>query len=77
MRPSHDSSEWTSVPPSFGSNLNTWTALMPIVVPVHPISRGGSTTWSVEVKELGPDFHRDRSGWGRPLDFHRFDTGMP
>lgn len=33
-------------------------ALMVMVVPVHAISRGGSTTCSVEVRELGPDFHR-------------------
>ena len=30
-----------------------------MVVPVQAISRGGSSTWRVEVRVLGPDFHRN------------------
>jgi len=38
-----------------------------MVVPVQAISWGGSTTWRVEVRELGPDFHRKTvPGWTGP-----------
>jgi hypothetical protein len=30
-----------------------------MVVPVQAISLGGSSTWRVEVRVLGPDFHRN------------------
>lgn len=42
-----------------GLEPDTWTALILMVVPVHAISRGGSTTSREEVSELGPDFHRN------------------
>jgi predicted enzyme related to lactoylglutathione lyase len=45
------------VPCSRGSNRHTWTALIPIVVPVHPIAVGRSTFWTVEVSVPGPAFH--------------------
>src|SRR5215218_8945044 len=38
-----------------------------MVVPVQAISRGGSTTWRVEVRELDPAFHRKTvPGWTGP-----------
>src|SRR5512132_331488 len=40
---------------------------MPMVVPVQAISWGGSTTWRVEVRVLGPDFQRNPvPGWTGP-----------
>jgi hypothetical protein len=45
MRPRNDSAELARVPPSIGSKWNTWTAWIPIVCPVQPISRGASTVW--------------------------------
>jgi hypothetical protein len=38
-----------------------------MVLPVQAISRGGSTTCSVETSELGPAFHRNTvPGWTGP-----------
>jgi hypothetical protein len=38
-----------------------------MVAPVQAISRGGSTTWRIEVRELGPAFHRKTvPGWTGP-----------
>ena len=50
--------ERASVPPSLGSKRKTCVALMPIVLPVQPISVGGLTTCSVEAIVPGPDFQR-------------------
>jgi hypothetical protein len=35
------------------------TAWIPMLTPVHPISRGGSTVASVETSDADPDFHRE------------------
>jgi hypothetical protein len=75
--PFQDSSERTSVPSSLGCKRNTWTALMPMVVPVQPSSWGGSTTWRVEVMELGPAFHRNTvPGWTRPWSWTDLTSGF-
>jgi hypothetical protein len=40
---------------------------MPMVLSVHPISRGRSTTWRVETRELCPAFHlKTEPGAGGP-----------
>jgi hypothetical protein len=50
---------------------------MPIVVSVQAISRGGSTTCRVEVKELGPVFHRKTvPGWTGPWSCTDLTSGF-
>ncbi len=82
MMPRNDSAERATVPPSLNSNRNTWIACMPIVAPVQPISRGGSTTCNVETREDEPDFQRNvdpRSrAWSNVIDFTSgFHEGQP
>jgi hypothetical protein len=49
---------------------------MPMVVPVQAISEGGSTTCRVEVRVLGPAFHRNTSRLDRALELDRPDVGF-
>ena len=48
-----------------------------MVVPVQAISRGASTTWRVEVRELGPAFHRKTvPGWTGPRSVTDLTSGF-
>ena len=49
----------TNVPPSRGSKVCTWIALIPNDVPVQAIRRSGSTSWMVDVIVPGPAFQRN------------------
>jgi len=57
--PSKDSSVRTSTPPCCSANVQTWTARMPNVRPVHAIRRSGSISRIVDTIEVPPDFQRN------------------
>ena len=57
MNPRNESADRTLVPRSTVSRWNTLTTWIPMLTPIHPISRGGSTLASVETSDADPNFH--------------------
>jgi hypothetical protein len=61
MQPRNDSAERTFVPHQASPAGTHGPAWIPMLTPVHPISRGGSTLASVETSDADPDFHWNRA----------------